>query len=93
MAIDSIPQFSSVLIITDSKYEITVLSNMKRIYPKNMEFIEQFRFLVQQKHIDCKFEWVRGHSENLFNEKVDKMAYLAQKEVEQRFKDKENETA
>lgn len=93
MAIDSIPPFSSALIITDSKYAITVLSNMKRIYPKNMEFIEQFRFLIQQKHIDCKFEWVRGHSGNLFNEKVDKMAYSAQKEVEQRFKDKQNETA
>lgn len=91
MAIDSLPPFSSALIITDSKYAITVLSNMKRIYPKNMDFIEQFRFLIQQKHIDCDFKWVRGHSGNVFNEKVDKMAYSAQKEVEQRFKDKQDE--
>lgn len=87
MAIDSLPSFTSALVVTDSKYAITVLSNMKRKYPRNMEYIEQYRFLVENKSLNIKFQWVRGHGSNFFNQRVDKMARQAMYEVEQRFKE------
>lgn len=93
MAIESLPNNCSCVIFSDSKYAIGVLSHTNRNYEKNSEYIEHFRWLVQSKDIMFKFEWVKSHNNILFNEKVDKIAKQAMYEVEQRFKDKENETA
>lgn len=93
MAIDSLPDYSTCLIFTDSQYAITVLSQPDRTFPKNMLFIQEYRDIQKRKHIFVKFQWVRGHSGNIFNEKVDRMAKQAMYEVEQRFKDRQDETA
>lgn len=88
MAIDSLPDYSTCLIFTDSQYAITVLSQPDRTFTKNMLFIQEYRDIQKRKHIFVKFQWVRGHSGNIFNEKVDRMAKQAMYEVEQRFKGK-----
>lgn len=93
MAIESLPNNCSCVIFSDSKYAIGVLSNTNRNYEKNSEYIEHFRWLVESKSITFRFEWIKSHNNILFNERVDKLAKQAMKEVEQRFKDKQDETA
>lgn len=92
-AIEGIPNCCSICLISDSKYAIGVLSHINRNYEKNTEYIEHFRGLIERKGITCSFQWVRGHSGNIFNEKVDRMAKQAMYDVEQRFKDRQDETA
>lgn len=92
MAIESLPDNCSCWIFSDSKYAIGVLSHMDRNYEKNSEYIHHFRQLVQRKNITFEFMWIKSHSRHIMNERVDRMAKQAMYEVEQRFKDKENET-
>lgn len=61
-------------IFTDSKYCIYVLDHKNCEFKKNMEYIQEFRDTIEMKNIDYHFKWVKGHSGNKWNEKVDKMA-------------------
>lgn len=70
----NIPKFSKVEIITDSKYCIYAFTNNPSYYAKNLDLIEQFAEIVNNKCIDVKFKWVRGHCGDKYNEIVDKMA-------------------
>lgn len=59
---------------TDSQYCITVLSDMNKIFPKNMDLIEKYRkyIITKKKHIT--FIWVKGHNKDMYNEMCDQMA-------------------
>lgn len=73
-AVRSLPDNSKCVIFTDSQYCITVLNHKKGKYAKNMEYIEEFRYLAESKNIEYTFHWVKGHNGNKWNECVDKLA-------------------
>jgi ribonuclease HI len=61
----------SCLIYSDSLYVINCGTN-KWKRNKNLELWKEFDEVSKSKEI--RFEWVKGHSGNEYNEKVDKMA-------------------
>lgn len=69
-----LPNFSTIKICTDSQYCITVLDHTSKRYGKNMELIEEFRDIIEDKNIIYSFQWVKGHSGNKWNEYVDNLA-------------------
>lgn len=64
---------------TDSQYCITVLSDMNKIFPKNMDLIKKYRknIITGKKHV--VFIWVKGHNKDENNEMCDQMAKGAAK--------------
>lgn len=76
-AIESLPNNCRCCIFTDSKYCIYVLDHKTCDFEKNTEYISQFRYLVETKNINYKFQWVKGHSGNKWNEYVDDLANKA----------------
>lgn len=72
-AVSVLPFGSEVEIITDSKYCIGLLSNQYN--PKtNIEYLDTFNCLVDDKNLRVSFKWVKGHSGDKYNEIVDKLA-------------------
>lgn len=69
----NLPYFTSVTIYTDSQYCIGVLTRKYKAQA-NLDLIEQFFDMVDEKSLDVSFEWVKGHSGNEWNERADKMA-------------------
>lgn len=70
----NIPKFSKVEIITDSKYCIYAFTHKPSLTAKNLDMINVFQDLVNNKDIEVSFKWVRGHCGDKYNEIVDKMA-------------------
>jgi len=68
--VNALPEYSEVIIHTDSKYCITALNS--RSPKKNLDLIAKYHRL--SKNISVKFEWVKGHSGNIYNEECDRMA-------------------
>lgn len=68
-----LPKFSEVEIFTDSEYCIGVFSNKYRA-KVNLDLIEQFKELVDNKQLDVSFKWVKGHSNDKYNAIVDNLA-------------------
>ena len=64
-----------VVIYTDSKYCIKVLTSSKR-YSKNTRLIEEIRTIISM-HNSVKFEWVKSHSDCHYNEIADRLARRA----------------
>jgi DNA polymerase-1 len=69
----------NVIIVTDSQYSIRVIKQPGRCtvagaLRKNYDLIRQCKSLVTER---IKFEWVKGHSGNEWNEFADKLATLA----------------
>lgn len=74
-AMKALPDNCSCGIFTDSKYCIYVLDHTTCSFPKNMEYIEEFRKVVEDKNISYQFQWVKAHTgKNKWNDIVDKMA-------------------
>lgn len=73
-AINSLPEESSALVHTDSKYCITVFDGEQ--HQANQDLIELFGKVSKKiKHLE--FVWVKGHSGNQYNEMADEMAFGA----------------
>ncbi len=70
----SIPLGAKVEIITDSRYVITV-SATKNPKIANPDLVAELK--RELTRLDYSFTWVRGHSGNRGNEKVDKLASMA----------------
>lgn len=68
--VNAVPEYSGVTIHTDSEYCITALNS--RNPKKNLDLIAKYHRL--SKNIAVKFEWVKGHSGNIYNEECDRMA-------------------
>jgi len=68
-------EFSSVLVISDSKYVINQgEKNWRR--NKNLELLENFDHWVDHCGFPVNFMWVRGHAGVEENEQVDELAGL-----------------
>jgi ribonuclease HI len=69
------PSTKPLLIRTDSKYAVGVLSQNWKA-SKNVELIAKTKAALAV-HPSVKFEWVKGHSTNLENNVADKLAEMA----------------
>lgn len=82
-AVAAVPAGSSLVIHTDSQYCIQVLTNEKNannFTRPNANIIRQyFNYASRLKNI--RFEWVKGHSGNEFNELVDALAQSRTEEM------------
>lgn len=82
-AVASTPVGSTLLVITDSQYCITMLSNNMnagREGIKNADIIHKyFRYAARLKTI--RFKWVKGHNGNKYNEMVDSLAFSRAEEM------------
>lgn len=67
-AVMKIPAGSKADIFTDSEYSINILSG-KWQPSKNIDLIDKYRQHSESK--DITFNWVKGHSGDLFNEMCD----------------------
>ncbi len=63
---------ADIVIYTDSQYCIKVFGNRTKVFPKNMDLVNQWREATEGMNIT--FVWVKGHNRNVFNEECDKMA-------------------
>ena len=90
--LEELKKCCKVDIITDSKYVVRAINekwlfgwknkNWKKSDGKtvaNKELWQQLYELLQ-KH-DCKFIWVKGHNDNEWNERCDKLANIAMDEL------------
>lgn len=69
--VNAVPRNSSLTIYTDSQYCILALKSKKP--KKNIDLVQKFHALCE-KLSDIKFEWVKGHNGNYYNEMCDRMA-------------------
>lgn len=76
-AINSVPDNSSALVHTDSKYAISALKN--GFNKSNNDLIELFNNIRKNRKI--YFSWVRGHSGVEYNEMADQLAFSAYQEI------------
>lgn len=78
VALESIKNPSEITIITDSMYVVgTYTQNWKR--KKNIDLWERFDKAIA-RHTKVNFLWQKGHTDNLYNNYVDKLAYNASHE-------------
>ena len=73
-AVNSIPENTSILVYTDSKYCITAFDG--RMHKANQDLIKLFA-KISSKRKNVFFKWVKGHSGNEFNELADNLAFNA----------------
>lgn len=66
------PKNSDLLIISDSKYAMGVLSGINKAN-KNQDLIDYYCKFVLERNIRVGFKWVAGHNGNHWNEVVDAM--------------------
>lgn len=66
------PIGAKLLVISDSEYCIGVLSGNYSA-KKNLDLIEHFKKVVDERKLDVAFEWTRSHSGDFWNEFVDNM--------------------
>lgn len=82
-AVAAVPSGSSLLIYTDSQYCIQVLTNKanaNNFTRPNANVIRQyFNYVSRLKAV--RFEWVKGHNGNEFNEMVDALAQSCTEEM------------
>lgn len=70
--VKALPDNCVAEIRSDSKYAIGVLSGtMKAV--KNKELINSFHSLKRQKSVVLRWEWVKGHNGDKYNEMCDQM--------------------
>ena len=69
--VNSLPKGSAVTIYTDSQY--CILACKSKNPKKNKDLVGLFHRLAG-KLSELKFEWVRGHAGNIYNEECDRMA-------------------
>ena len=79
LAINSIKVPSDIEVFTDSMYLVgTFTKNWKR--KANRDLWEKLDYVIS-KHKSVKFNWVKGHADNEFNQLCDSLAYNASQEL------------
>lgn len=73
-AISELPIGSKVEIFSDSKYSIYAFTHKPNYYAKNLDMIDSFFSICEERMLDVKFTWIKGHSGDKYNEIVDEMA-------------------
>lgn len=69
-ALEYIDNGTYACVHSDSQYAIGVLTGQMNA-KKNKELIQDILDLIKQKKLKIKFEWVKGHSGNKYNEMCD----------------------
>jgi ribonuclease HI len=82
-ALEKLPNYTPLIIKTDSRYMIDGLTiHLKKwedrgwIGIKNKEWFKRAAYLLRRRTATTKFKWVRGHSGELGNERSDQLAKL-----------------
>lgn len=75
-----VPVGGSVIITTDSEY-VERTFNTQQVAKANIGLWREFVRLASVRHV--KIEWIRGHSGNPHNERADRLARSAAKQVRQ----------
>lgn len=70
-AVNWVPEGASVIVHSDSLYSINVLSG-RMAARKNLRLIDLYKHVSRGK--DVRFQWVKGHDGNRWNEICDKLA-------------------
>lgn len=79
LAINSIKVPSDIEVFTDSMYLVgTYTKNWKR--KANQDLWEKLDYVIS-KHNSVKFNWVKGHADNEFNQLCDSLASYASQEL------------
>lgn len=79
LAINSIKTPSDIEVFTDSMYLVgTYTKNWKR--KANQDLWKKLDYVIS-KHNSVKFNWVKGHADNEFNQLCDSLAYNASQEL------------
>ena len=92
-ALNMLKKPCEIELYSDSKYVIEAINkgwlddwvknNWKTSSKKPVKNIDLWeKYLIAKKDHDIEFIWVKGHNENEFNEKCDKMAVLARNSTE-----------
>lgn len=68
----SLPKGSSVSVYSDSKYALGVLSGKYKVN-KNTDLIFPYREKVAERGLKVEYNWVKGHSGNMWNELCDSL--------------------
>lgn len=85
-AVNFCPVGADITIHTDSQYSIYSFLPRKRVTKetKNADLIHLYRKVAAQKNV--RFEWVRGHNGNKYNEIADQMANGEYKKMKEQIK-------
>lgn len=79
LAINSIKTPSEIEVFTDSMYLVgTYTKNWKR--KANQDLWEKLDYVIS-KHKSVRFNWVKGHADNEFNQLCDSLAFNASQEL------------
>lgn len=79
LAINSIKTPSDIEVFTDSMYLVgTYTKNWKR--KANQDLWKKLDYVIS-KHKSVKFNWVKGHADNEFNQLCDSLAFNASQEL------------
>ncbi|HKK38585.1 MAG TPA: ribonuclease HI [Cryomorphaceae bacterium] len=82
-ALEALKKPCEVLVFSDSKYVVDAVEKgwvyawQKKGFAKKKNPDLWKRFLAVARNHKVKFEWVKGHAGNVYNEKCDKMAVAA----------------
>ncbi len=71
-AVLSVPEGSSLLIVSDSQYCISILDGTDKPH-KNFDLIGYFRRFCRERNINVMFQWVRGHGNDPWNNYADSL--------------------
>jgi ribonuclease HI len=69
--VNSVPEGSEVEINTDSQYCILACKSKKP--KKNIDLVNMYK-RIASRHRSIRFNWVKGHNGNRWNEECDRMA-------------------
>lgn len=87
-AVRYVPEHSMLIIRTDSRYCIDVLTNKKNAncpHMTNGDIITQY-FREESRLKDIWFEWVKGHNGDYYNEMADSLAESRREEVRELYR-------
>lgn len=71
--VKSIPPNSYVAIKSDSMYCIDILSGVE-YFKRNADLVEEYLNIITSRNISVRFQHVKGHKGNIYNEECDKRA-------------------
>ena len=73
------PEVAKVTVFSDSQWAVNAISNSTWKIKKNLDILEKIKEALSLFKNPVEFVWVKGHSDNLFNEKCDELAGFARK--------------
>jgi len=94
--VKDLPEKSYVLVYSDSQYLVNMFTIWKEKFLenpykyKNYEFIKSILNIMEEKELTVNFYWVKGHSDNRYNNLANNLANKARIEKEKALENAEN---